>query len=259
MMRATRGDGLQPRNGQETLAKQAKQVDQKIRAAVKTLRGSCTELGALLARMKDRHLWRFLPGNKYRSFEDYATAALGQSMSRSRVYELVAAHMLTEGTNAIPAATVARMGIKKAAELARLEPAQRTPQLVRTAVEQSLPVVKRVVQARINMYVPPDQQREMTQLFSINLPDSIIEEVEEYLEIAIWMEGIRDGDTTVSMRQKAFGTLVIGAREYFAPELADALQYMKVRQAKENGTQQAAEEDLAEQEEGPDFPDDDQV
>jgi hypothetical protein len=147
------------------------------------------------------------------------------------------------------------MGIKKASELARVDPSERTPELVRTALEQTLPAVRRAVQERINAHLLPDEQREMTQLFAINLPDSIIEEVEEYLEVAIWMEGVRDGDSTMTMRQKAFGMLVVAAREYFALELADALQYKKARDAKEN----AATSQATEEEEGHDFPDEERM
>ena len=111
MMRAGAIKGLQPINGEQDLPQQAVQLDRTIRQKVKTLHRDCAELGGLLAKMRD--LWRYLPGKKFRSFEAYATNALGESMSRSRVYELITAHLLTEGPHGIAAGTVARMGIEK--------------------------------------------------------------------------------------------------------------------------------------------------
>ncbi len=97
--------------------------------------------------------------------------------------------------------------------------------------EETVPVVRRKVQAKLNMNLPTDEQREALVLFAINLPETIRNELEELLEIGIWMEGIRDGDRTQSMRQKFFGVMVIATREYYATELAEATQYKKTRGA----------------------------
>ena len=73
-------------------AKQAQQLDQQIRAAVKAMHRSLTELGRLLAIMKDSELWKYLPG-QYRGWEDYAQTIMG-SRARSTLYEILAADSL---------------------------------------------------------------------------------------------------------------------------------------------------------------------
>jgi hypothetical protein len=254
MMTKKRSNGVALRTTKD-LAEEALQLDRKIRAKAKTLHRDFTELGALLAGMRD--LWRYLPGNKYKSLEEYATAALGESMSRSRVYELVTAYGLTAGPHAIPAGTVARMGIKKASELARVEPSERTPELVRTAVEQSLPVVRRAVQAKLNETLPSDEQKPMLKLLAINLPEEYVDEFEELMEVMVYMEGIRDGDKTQTMRHKAFHAMLQATYEYWAPELAEAL---KLKRAKEGLNPAAtAAQDCPDEDGDLDFSDDEQA
>ena len=260
MMRARVSEGLQSMNGQQKLAQQAKQIDHRIRAAVKTLRKSFMELGALLARMKDRHLWQYLPGKKFRSFEEYATAALGESISRSRVYELVTTHMLTEGENPIPGQEVERMGIKRAAEVAKLRPEQRTLEIREMAKTEPVVVVRNKVQAVLNQELPKDEQKPMLKLVAINVPEAYAAEFEEDMEVGTYMEGIRDGDSTQSMRSKVFHAMLIAFREYYAQELSAALKLMKAQGGVHDSPAAEAQEDFPEpDEEGNMFPDDEQA
>ena len=239
------GTALCTPKGLQVLAEEAIQLDGSIRVKAKALRADCAELGGLLARMRD--LWRYLPGKRFRSFEEYATAALGESMSRSRVYELITANMLTQGPDGLPPATVARMGIKKASELSRVEPSQRTPELVRTAVEQSLPVFKRAVQAKLNETLPADEQKPMLKLLAINLPEEHVQEFEELIELLGRTDGARDGDTTQAIRAKAFKLMLIGAAEYWAQEIAAVMRDMKAEAAIHDSPAASAEEDFPEE------------
>jgi hypothetical protein len=260
MMRARESEGLQPMNGQQNLAQQAKQIDQRIRAAVKTLRKSCTELGALLARMKDRHLWQYLPGKKFRSFEEYATAAMGQAISRSRGYELVTAYMLTTGENPIPAQEVEQMGIKRAVEVARLRPKQRTPEIREMAKTEPVMVVRNKVQAILNADLPKDEQKPTLKLLAINLPEEYVTDFEELIELLGHTDGARDGDSTQAIRAKAFKLMLIGASEYWAQELAAVMREMKAEAATHDSPAAEAQADFPDSdEEGNVFPDDEQA
>lgn len=249
MMRARESKGLQPMNGQQNLTQQAKQLDREIRAKAKILREDWTELGALLARMKERHLWQHLPGKQYKSFEEYATAAMGQTISRSRGYELVTAYMLTTGENPIPAEEVKRYGVKRAAEVARLEPEQRTPEIREIATTQPVMVVRNRVQAVLNAELPADEQRPMLKLLAINLPEEYVCEFEELMEVGVWMEGIRDGDNTQTMRAKVFQTMLFSFREYMAQELIDARKYMRAKAGLDDSPAAETEEDFPEPDE----------
>jgi len=249
MMRARESEGLQPMNGQQNLEQQAVQLDRKIRAKAKTLHTDVTELGALLARMKDRHLWQYLPGQKFRTFQQYATAALGQAISRSRVYELVTAHMLTEGENPIPAKEVEQMGIKRAVEVARLRPKQRTPEIREMAKTAPVMAVRNRVQAVLNLDLPKDKQNPMLQLLAINLPEETVERFENLMEVMVYLEGIRDGDNTQTMRAKAFDTMLWSTEEYLAPELAQAMKLKKASEGIHDSPAASAQEDFPEEEE----------
>src|SRR5438128_6759713 len=112
----------------QKLVARAKQLDQEIRREVGSLDRSMTKLAGMLAKMRAEHLWQYLRG--FRKFEDYAQHVLGK-MARSKVFNLVAIHGLTEGPDPIPAEMVERLGRKTAVELARLSPEERTPDMVK--------------------------------------------------------------------------------------------------------------------------------
>jgi len=139
------------------------------------------------------------------------------------------------------------MGIKKASELSRVEPSQRTPELVRTAVEQSLPVFKRAVQAKLNETLPADEQKPMLKLLAINLPEEYVQEFEELIELLGRTDGARDGDTTQAIRAKAFKLMLIGAAEYWAQEIAAVMRDMKAEAAIHDSPAASAEEDFPEE------------
>jgi hypothetical protein len=255
MMRARESEGLQPMNGQQKPAQQAKQLDREIRAKAKILREGWTELGALLARMKERHLWQYLPGKKYKSFEEYATAALGKAISRSRGCELVAAYMLTEGENPIPAQEVRQMGIKRAVEVARLRPEQRSPEIREMTTTEPVLVVRNRVQAVLNRELPEDEKKPMLKLLSLNLPEDLVDEFEELMEVMSHTDGARDGDRAITIRAKAFKLILIGAEQHWAQELAEALVRMRAEAGVDDSPAAAAQADFPEEEEGLDFSD----
>jgi hypothetical protein len=211
----------------------AKQLDAEIRRECSLVECSVTKLGVLLSKMRQLHLWKYVLDEThktgFRRFDEYVTSVFGSTMGHSRIYDLLAIHGLASGPNPIAPETIERMGRVKATELARLSPEERTPDMLKCCLEETVPVVRRKVQAKLNVNLPTDEQKEATVLFAINLPESTRNELEELLEIGIWMEGIRDGDRTQSMRQKFFAVMVIGTREYYATELAEAMRYKKTR------------------------------
>ncbi len=233
----TNGEVLPPAKDKRELLERGKELDAEIRRECSLVQHSVTKLGALLSKMRQLHLWKYVSDKThktgFRRFDEYVTSVLGSTMGHSRIYDLLAIHGLASGPNPIAPETIERMGRVKATELARLSPEERTPDMLKCCLEETVPVVRRKVQAKLNMNLPTDEQREATVLFTINLPESTRNELEDLLEIGIWMEGIRDGDRTQSMRQKFFGVMVIATREYYATELAQAVQYKKTRGAKE--------------------------
>jgi len=214
------------------LAEQAKQLDRQIRAVIEATHRSLTELGAMLFRMRELRLWQHLPG-EYTRFEDYVRDVVGP-MSRSTLHETVTAYSLIHGSNPIPAAMVNDMGIKKAAELARLEPAERTPELIQAALEERLPIVRKKVQDRINEKLPPDERKEVKVAFVRHFAPSVIQQYDDFMRVAIWMEGIRDTDRTLTLEEKVLLALIADFRANFSEELEDAEQHMIALSAKKN-------------------------
>jgi hypothetical protein len=243
--------GVPQRRNQENLSEQAIELDRQIKAALKVAERSLTDLGRLLARMRESRLWEHLPGH-YRGWEEYARSVMGHK-SHSSLYEIVAADSLTEGANGVPPEVVNRMGVKRAAQFARLKPEQRTAEIISAATTQTVAAFKQVVQKKLNEDLPPDERKPMLVLFAINLPAEMVDEYEETLEVMMYVDDVRDGDNTQSMRMKAMGVILFGARQYFAPELAEALKLKKVAEGVHDSPANAFQEDGPEEDDGYDF------
>jgi len=216
-----------------------------------TLNQCFVDLGKLASDLRKDSLWKHVTdGNgrpRFRQWTEVLEAVLGR-MARKRAYDVLGCFELTQGDNPIPASEVRRMGISRAAEVARLEPTDRTPEIRTAAVTKSVLEVRNQVQEKLNAKLPKDKQKAMLKLLAINLPEAYVREFEEDMEVGIFMEGIRDGDNTQTMRHKVFHAMLIAFREYYVQELAAALKLMKA-QAGVNGSPaaEAAEEQ--------DFPD----
>jgi hypothetical protein len=91
--------GAPQKRNHENLADRAIALDRQIKAAVKVAKSSLTDVGRLLARMKESRLWEHLP-HHYRGWENYAQSVLGPK-AHSSLQEFVTAYSLTEGSNPI--------------------------------------------------------------------------------------------------------------------------------------------------------------
>jgi hypothetical protein len=197
------------------------------------LNQSFLDLGKIASNLRQDALWKNITdsngGRRFRQWTEVLDAVLGP-MSRKRAYDVLSCYELTQGDDPIPPAEVKQMGITRASQLARLDPQHRTPELRKAARTQPAAVVRNRVQAKLNENLPPDEQRPATALFAINLSLDIIDELEELLEEMIHLEGIRDGDSAHTMRQKAMGAMVYATRQFFFSELEEA---RNLRAAKE--------------------------
>src|SRR5438045_9237481 len=71
----------------------------------------------------------------------------------------------------------------------------------------------------------------MVEMFTALLPIDVCAELAELLDVMEYMDGVRDGDTTWTLRQKAMHALIIAGREHYGSELEQARMY---RAAKES-------------------------
>lgn len=219
----------------KALTTQAQKLDREIRLEAEATRRSIVTLGEKIAQMRDSKLWRYLLDRngkpKYTSLEQYAQSVLGP-MASSRYFEIVAAHSLTQGENSIPKETVDKLGVKKAAELARLAPGQRTAELVAKATVTPVSKVRRMVQEKLNEHLPSVEQREVLVPFTRMLMPETVELFEEIEEDGIWLEGNRDGDRSVSLRAKLYHAIAVFFLEAHAEELAEGRKFRLAHEAR---------------------------
>jgi hypothetical protein len=181
-----------------------------------------TRTAKLLARMHETKLWTFSP-KKFARFEDYVCYRVGD-MAHGKIFDLLNIHTLTEGENPISAESVEKMGIKKATQVARLEPQHRTPEIIKSALTDSVDVVKRKVQEVINLNVPEEDRKEFLEEFTRNLMPATIALIEEIEMDGIYMKGIADGDPRVTLRAKLWHAIVVNFKQNYLEELNEGAQ-----------------------------------
>lgn len=224
-----------PREGDVAhLTKTAEEHDQKLVVAVKSMKDSIVDVGRELAFMQDDSLklWKYIRNPEtdgshrgaFASWRDYAKYRLG-NMGKSAMYELIAAHSLTKGPQAIPAADVQKLGVKKAAQIARLPASKRTKEVVEHAKKSKLSKVKKSVQAKIDEDKPASERKVRLFPLTRNLQAETIEMIEEIEKGGCYMEGIRDGDRTMSLRSKLWHAVWVNFRANFSVELAEGEAY----------------------------------
>lgn len=220
----------------------AKHIHSEIQRELKVVDVGLTRATELLGQMRRQRLWKVLG---FRSFEGYIRKAHPKlANSRSTLYNLLAIDDLTTGDNPIPKEVVRQMGLKKAVEMSRLEPFQRTPEVIEIALKQPLSKVRNCVQAELNKELPRDEQKPMTQMFTLLLPEDTLDELNVLLDDMQYAEGVRDGDTTRSLRAKAMDAIVKGARQFYEQELAEAAEYRAALEGMESSPAADAQEQL---------------
>jgi len=233
------------------LVQKAVALDEKVCEAAREVGAQFVVLGKLLLKMKESGLWQHLQNIDgtpcFRRYEQYTDARVGK-MARSRVFELLSVAQLSQGAKPIDEETVEKLGIKAAAEIAKLPEQKRTREVIREALKaESVAEVREQVRGILNEDLPASEKKEATSLFARQLPLRTIKRFEKLEARAIWMEGIRDGDKTLTLKQKFFEAMIAFFEEHFATELAEADGF-KV-QHEELAKQQAAEEAAAREQE----------
>lgn len=218
----------------------AKHVHSQIERELILVDEGLTRITELLGRMRRQRLFKYLG---FCSFAQYIKNSHPKlANSRSALYDLLAIDELTKGDHPIPAEVVNRIGSKKAVELSRLEPHQRTSDVIEVALKQPLAKLRNVVTAKRNENLPPHERKPMTQMFALLLPDDTYEELNELLDELEYAEGVRDGDMTRTLRQKAMDAIVKGARQFYQQELAEAIEYRAALQEMESSPAAQAQE-----------------
>lgn len=219
-----------------SLRTEANQLFEEALRQSRQVTADISALGRQLARLRDHDLWKNISDQKgvprFRRWTEVSECLFGP-MARRKCYELINSSSLTVGENAVSPEDVKKMGIKRAAELARLPPSQRSLEIISVAKTEPVMAVRNKVQRILNQGLPKDEQKPMLKLLAINLPEDIVADFEEIMEVGVYMDGIRDGDNTQTMRAKVFNCMLIAMREYYAAELSEALQRMRAEAGKD--------------------------
>jgi len=205
-------------------------VDRELTGYLEGVNQSFLDMSKLLAEVAEKKLWLYLPDPRpnshgFKNIKDYGNYRFGK-MGKSKVYELISIAALTEGPNALTEKEIRKLGPKKSAALARMEPEKRTPEVIDKATTLTFAEVDAMVQESVNEDLPEDQRTETTVMFARTVAVSVAAEMERLEAVGINMEGIRSADRSVSRVSKFWGCAVLAMRHYFAEELAGAERYM---------------------------------
>jgi hypothetical protein len=83
------------------------------------------------------------------------------------------------------------------------------------------------VRAVVNKNPPKDKQKPLLQLFAVNLPEDLADELENLIEIMTYTKSMRDGGDTSTLKIKAMQAIIAGAQQYWAEDLSRAMKRMK--------------------------------
>jgi hypothetical protein len=216
----------------------ARKIDGEVRHEWKSSQRSLTRLAGLLNELRDG-LWTLLadPDTKqgFKRFDEYVANVTGDKISHHRLYDLLSVWGLTQGPSALSRFDVEEMGRGRAVEVARLAPKDRTPEIVEAAKREPLRKVKARVQEKLNEAAVPEEHREATALLSRNLSIQTIEMIEEIEIDAVYMPGVRDADSSVSLRNKLWHAVWTFFREHYAADIAEGRKYRLAMEAAESG------------------------
>jgi len=246
----------------------AARLDVKIRQEWQESERSMVRLAGLLSRMREQALWTYLidlrptckacgrqklpcrnpctcvepefaPGTKpYARFSDYVTAVTG--LAHTTLYDRLAIYGLTQGSDALDPKDVEEMGAKNAAEIAKLDPKDRTEDVIEAAKKESTRKVKKLVQEKLNEKLDPEERKDPTFMFARNLDEPTIELIEEIEKNGIWIEAVRNGDKSVSQLVKLWNYVWARFVLDYGEELEEGRRY---REAMEAAAVRDAEED----------------
>ena len=163
----------------------------------------------------------------YVRFEEYIHDLTGGQVSKSRLYQSIDLYLLTQGPNALPDEDVAEMPVQNACLLRRLRPERRTPEIVEAAKRTSKREFPAKVQAKLNEYLPPEQQKKLRVDFFRKLHPTVAGKLEETIERFAHLPVVRDGDGGLTLQEKAIYAICNAAEQFASEDLAAEKRYRR--------------------------------
>jgi hypothetical protein len=225
------GTNVQSRKAFTSLAVEATKLDEQLKAqwaevtaAIGTVNKASIRFGKLCEEIRAKQLHRFVPkpGSRksFVSFAEYIFDRTNGEVSKGTVYVAIELYKLTQGPHALTEEDVARMPVHNACLLGRLKPGQRTPDIVEAAKKTSKREFPAKVQAKLNEYLPPEQQRMPRVDFFRKLHPTVATKLEETIERFTHLPVVRDGDRGLTLQEKAIYAICNAAEQFASEDLA---------------------------------------
>ena len=210
-----------------SLDKQLRTQWTEIKTAERALRKASIPFGKTCEKMRAMEAHRYIPqpGSRktYMSFEEYIHGVTGGEVSKSTLYIAIACYKLTEGPNALAAEDVAEMPAANAYELyTKLKPEYRTADIVEAAKKTPKRCFSAKIQAKLNEYLPSEQQRIPRIDFFRRLHHTVANKLEETIERFTHLPVVRDGDPDLTLQEKAIYAICLAAEQFAVEQLAQA-------------------------------------
>jgi hypothetical protein len=231
-----------------TMVAWAKELHGQIKEKIKHINSELAALSKMVWEMHHKQGHRFIPkpGSRkgYTSFREYV-ASLG--ISGAKGSRLVAIGGLRDGPHALLPEEVERMPESNAFRLAKIPPEHRTKKVVQAAQETE---PKKLPEKLKALGVPMTE--EPRGVFVRNWPLLLIERAEEVEREGAYLEGVRDGDRSWSLSQKAmlaaFTFFLEVHREEIEMAKADAARRVAAEAPDEAESEEAVDGEILEQE-----------
>jgi hypothetical protein len=230
---------MAPRIASAARLREAAVMDKQLRAqwsemkkAERTLRKATIPFGKLCDEMRAKQAHKYIakPGSRksYVSFEEYIHSVTDGEISKSTLYISIACYKLTEGPNAIPPEVVAEMPTANAYELSRLNPVQRTADIVEAAKKTPKRDFPSRVQAKLNEHLRPEEQKTIRVDFFRKLHPTVANKLEETIERFTHLPVTRDGDRALTLQEKAIYGICLAAEQFAAEDLREAEEVLRI-------------------------------
>jgi hypothetical protein len=208
-----------------TLVQEAAARDKELRAQWGNMRKQARVIGGLFRRILDAELHKYIrkPGSNrgYQRFEEYVANVTG-GIANSTVWAMMRIHGLTEGPNPVPGHEVDQMAQQNAYELTKLEPEERTVEIVQRAKRTPVRKFQAEIQEIKNATLPPEKRKPVLIEVYEKWPPQIVEMFEETVSDFSLLPVVRDGDRDIAIRHKAIAAILISARTHAADEIRAA-------------------------------------
>jgi hypothetical protein len=208
-----------------TLVQEAAAHDKELREQWGKMRKQARVVGGLFRKIMDEELHKYIrkPGSNkgYQRFEEYVASVTG-GIANSTVWVMMRIHDLTRGPNPVPEHEVDQMPQQNAYQLTKLEPEERTVEIVQKAKRTPIKKFQAEIQELKNATLPPEKRKPVLIEVYEKWPPQIVEMFEETVSDFCLLPAVRDGDREITIRHKAIAAILVSARTHAVDEIRAA-------------------------------------